>query len=70
MILFFFSVSPPTKRLVLLLTGSFNPITIAHLRMLELARDYYHHRSIQVLEGFYNSFINKKKTYIFNYYFL
>jgi len=43
--------SHPTKRLVLLLTGSFNPVTIAHLRMLELARDYYHLRSIQVLEG-------------------
>jgi len=43
--------SPPIKRLLLLLTGSFNPVTIAHLRMLELARDYYHLRSIQVLEG-------------------
>ncbi|CAF3432760.1 unnamed protein product [Rotaria socialis] len=43
--------SSPTKRLVLLLTGSFNPITIAHLRMLELARDYYHRQSIQVIEG-------------------
>jgi nicotinamide mononucleotide adenylyltransferase len=47
----FISVTPPIKRIVLLLTGSFNPVTIAHLRMLELARDYYHHRSIQVLEG-------------------
>ncbi|CAF3440159.1 unnamed protein product [Rotaria sp. Silwood1] len=43
--------SPPIKRLVFLLTGSFNPVTIAHLRMLELARDYYHLQSIQVLEG-------------------
>ncbi|CAF0985341.1 unnamed protein product [Adineta ricciae] len=43
--------SPPVQRIVLLLTGSFNPVTIAHLRMLELARDYYHLRSIQVLEG-------------------
>jgi len=39
------------KRILILLCGSFNPVTIAHLRMLELARDYYHHRSIQVLQG-------------------
>ncbi|CAF0996700.1 unnamed protein product [Rotaria sordida] len=50
-VLFIHLVSPPTKRLVLLLSGSFNPVTIAHLRMLELARDYYHIQSIQVLEG-------------------
>ncbi|CAF3610703.1 unnamed protein product [Adineta steineri] len=43
--------SPPIKRIVILLTGSFNPVTIAHLHMLELARDFYHNRSIQVLEG-------------------
>lgn len=43
--------SPPTKRIAVLLTGSFNPVTIAHLRMLELARDYFHLRSIQVVEG-------------------
>lgn len=43
--------SPPKQRIVILLTGSFNPVTIAHLRMLELVRDYYHLRSIQVLEG-------------------
>ncbi|UJR38129.1 hypothetical protein I4U23_030808 [Adineta vaga] len=43
--------SPPIKRIVILLTGSFNPVTIAHLRMFELVRDYYHLRSIQVLEG-------------------
>ena len=39
------------QRIVLLLCGSFNPVTIAHLRMLELARDYYHRRSIQVVQG-------------------
>lgn len=43
--------SRPIKRLVVLFTGSFNPVTVAHLRLLELARDYYHARSIQVLEG-------------------
>ena len=47
----FLAVSPPIKRIVLVVCGSFNPVTIAHLRMLELARDYYHLRSIQVLEG-------------------
>ncbi|CAF5030790.1 unnamed protein product, partial [Rotaria sp. Silwood1] len=41
----------PIKRIVILLTGSFNPITIGHLHMLELARDYYHLQSIQVLKG-------------------
>ncbi len=39
------------KRIVIILCGSFNPVTIAHLRMFELARDYYHLRSIQVLQG-------------------
>jgi nicotinic acid mononucleotide adenylyltransferase len=58
-IAFFLLVSSPTKRIVILLCGSFNPVTIAHLRMLELARDYYHLRSIQVLEGFNSIFINK-----------
>lgn len=37
--------------MVLLLTGSFNPVTVAHLRMLELARDYYHLRAVQIIEG-------------------
>ncbi|CAF3271265.1 unnamed protein product [Rotaria sp. Silwood2] len=41
----------PIKRIVILLTGSFNPVTIGHLRMLELARDYYQLQSIQVLKG-------------------
>ncbi|CAF2429074.1 unnamed protein product [Rotaria sp. Silwood2] len=50
-VLFIHIVSSPTKRLALVLTGSFNPVTIAHLRMLELARDYYHLQSIQVVEG-------------------
>lgn len=38
--------------MVLILCGSFNPVTIAHLRMLELARDYYHEQSIQIVEGY------------------
>jgi hypothetical protein len=50
-LIFYLLVTPPTKRIVILLCGSFNPVTIAHLRMFELARDYYHLRSIQVLQG-------------------
>jgi len=42
--------SPP--KVVLLSCGSFNPITVAHLRMFELARDYLHRMNIcEVVEG-------------------
>ncbi|CAF1105120.1 unnamed protein product [Adineta steineri] len=52
----------PIKRLVLLLAGSFHPVTIGHLRMPEIARDYYRLHSIQLLEVIIspvNEFYNK-----------
>jgi len=45
------SQSELKQRIVLILTGSFNPVTIGHLHTLQFSRDYYQARSIQVLEG-------------------
>lgn len=39
------------KRVALLAVGSFNPPTIAHLRMLEVARSHLEAENVQVLEG-------------------
>lgn len=39
------------NKLAIILTGSFNPVTVAHLRLLELVRDFYESQSIKVVEG-------------------
>ncbi|CAD6184268.1 unnamed protein product [Caenorhabditis auriculariae] len=39
------------KRVAILAVGSFNPPTIMHLRMLEVARSYLEARNVSVLEG-------------------
>ncbi|EGT36609.1 hypothetical protein CAEBREN_32425 [Caenorhabditis brenneri] len=39
------------RRVALIAVGSFNPPTIAHLRMLEVARDYLETVNTQVIEG-------------------
>ena len=41
--------APPRQQVVLVSCGSFNPVTVMHLRMLELARDHLNKRGYDVI---------------------